>query len=146
MCCWGGKCDGIDSISGGTWKVLDTGSLFYDDCGWRDLQRNRKRWILHRKIFVVLLSVYASVRFVAAVYDINRTYTEVSRQIEMIEEQKAQGIMDVKICPLSPSTNISNATSKTPDVSLGKDDWFNEWMACYYGVDSITGMERGDCQ
>ncbi len=60
----------------------------------------------------------------------------------MIEEQKAQGIMDVEIYLLTPSGNISNVIENTPNVSSDCESWFNQWMACYYGVDSITGIER----
>lgn len=94
------------------------------------------------KCFLVLLGSYSLVRYACAAYDINRTYQEVEEQIAMIEEQKAQGIMDVKIYLLTPSDNISNAIENTPNVSQERDSWFNQWMACYYGVDSITGISR----
>ena len=94
------------------------------------------------KAFLLILTFYSCIRYTCAFYDISRTYEEVQEQIAMIEEQKAQGIMDVKVYLLTPSGNISNVTENTPNVSADCGSWFNQWMACYYGVDSITGMER----
>ncbi len=66
------------------------------------------------------------------------------QQIQMIEEQKRQGITDVEVYLLTPSKNLYNAVENTPNVAPEKDGWFNRWMAYYYGVDSITGLERVD--
>lgn len=96
------------------------------------------------KIFILLLGSYSLIRYACALYDICHTYEEVEEQIEMIEEQKAQGITDVEVYLLTPSKNISNVIENTPNVSSGRESWFNQWMACYYEVDSITGIERED--
>ena len=96
------------------------------------------------KALLCLLAAYTLVSYVGAWRDIGRTHEEVQQQIQMIEEQKRQGITDVEVYLLTPSKNLYNAVENTPNVAPEKDGWFNRWMAYYYGVDSITGLERVD--
>lgn len=62
-------------------------------------------------------------------------------QIQRIEEQKNQGILDVEVPLLTSTENTYNVIRHSPNVSKDPKDWFNQWMALYYGVDSITGVE-----
>ncbi len=91
----------------------------------------------------VLLCIFAALTFGFAWKDLSRTYREVQMQVQMISEQKAQGIMDTEVFLLTPTENTYNATRHSPNVSDNKNDWFNQWMARYYGVDSVTGTKAG---
>lgn len=97
------------------------------------------RWM---KILLWLFIVWSVARYGAKWQNINRTYHEAQQQIQMIEEQKAQGKKDATIYLLTPTLDEYNAASVTPNVSTDKEAWFNQWMELYYGVDSVTGIER----
>ncbi len=94
-----------------------------------------------KRFFLGLLALLAVGKFVLAFGDISRTYREVQGQIQSIEEQKDQGIMDAEVPLLTPTENTYNVIRHSPNVSKDKENWFNQWMALYYGVDSITGVE-----
>ena len=93
------------------------------------------------QIAAVLLCISAILTFGFAWKDLNRTYREAQLQTKMINEQKAQGCMDTEIYLLTPTENTYNAIYHSPNVSENKNDWFNQWMAHYYGVNSITGIK-----
>ena len=84
------------------------------------------RWM---KILLWLFIVWPVARYGAKWQNINRTYHEVQQQIQMIEEQKAQGKKDATIYLLTPTLDEYNAASVTPNVSADKEAWFNQWMA-----------------
>ncbi len=94
-----------------------------------------------KKLFLSLLIVLSVIKFVFAWTDIHRTYSEVQNQLCLIEEQKAQGITEVEVPLLTPTENTYNVIRHSPNVSKDPEDWFNQWMALYYGVDSIKGVE-----
>ena len=97
-----------------------------------------KRWM---KITGTLMVVVAFIWYGVVWKDINKTYYEVQEQVELIQQCKMQGISDVKIPLLTSTENSYNAIYHTPNVDIDKEAWFNQWMALYYGVDSITGIE-----
>lgn len=97
-----------------------------------------QRWV---KIAVLLFCILASVRYAYAWKDLLRTHEEKNMQIEQLQEQKEKGKMDVSISLLTPSDNLYNAVSRTPNLDVDADAWFNQWMALYYQVDSIRGIE-----
>lgn len=92
----------------------------------------------------VLLCISAILTFGFAWKDLSRTYREVQLQVNMINDQKAQGHMDTTIFLLTPTENTYNAICHSPNVSENKNNWFNQWMALYYGVDSVTGIKTGN--
>lgn len=94
-----------------------------------------------KRFFLGLLVLLAAAKFILAWTDISRTCAEVQVQIQRIEEQKNQGILDVEVPLLTSTENTYNVIRHSPNVSKDPEDWFNQWMALYYGVDSITGVE-----
>lgn len=86
------------------------------------------------KICIGTAVAYGCILYGVVLKDISRTYDEAQYQIQQIEEQ-------ITIPLLTPTGNRYNAARKTPNVDKDKISWFNQWMALYYGVDSITGTE-----
>ena len=103
-------------------------------------QKYNMKWYV--KFALVIFCICAGVRYSIAFMDISHTYQEQTEQIEQLQEQKAQGFKEVVIPLLTPSDNLYNAISRTPNVNKSSESWFNQWMALYYGVDSVTGVER----
>lgn len=91
---------------------------------------------------IVILGIVAVFNYWTAYKDLKKTYSEYELQLSEIQEQKEQGIRDVTVPVLSKVQSIYNPVMKTPNISTDKDSWFNKWMALYYGVDSITGVEE----
>lgn len=102
------------------------------------------QWYLKDRLFkglVCVLIIWAIWNYADAYHSLTKTCSEFQIQVNEIQMQKEAGIGDVTIPLLSETESIYNPVKKTPNVSLDKDYWFNKWMALYYGVNSITGVE-----
>ena len=120
-------CTAVCAIGQLIWKMTED--------GWKlDIRTFRE--------LVAILGIVAVFNYWTAYKDLKKTYSEYQLQLSEIQEQKEQGIRDVAITLLSNEQNICNPAMKTPNVSTDKNSWFNEWMALYYEVDSITGIEE----
>ena len=75
---------------------------------------------------------------------IHEIYVQISWEIQEIEEQKAQGILDITVTRFEPTGNLYNAFSKTRDLSTDRSVPFNKSMARYYSVNSIGIYEDSD--
>ena len=95
------------------------------------------------KTVILLFCICAGVRYINAWKDIFRTYQEKNIQIEQLQEQKEDGKMDVSVSLLTPSDNLYNAISRTPNLDKDASAWFNQCMAFYYHVYTIEGVEAG---
>ena len=102
------------------------------------------RWNLKDRMFkglVAVLITLSILNYADAYHSLTKTYSEFQIQVSEIQMQKEAGIGDVTLPILSEAESIYNPVKKTPNVSSDKDSWFNKWMALYYGVNSITGIE-----
>ena len=97
--------------------------------------------LLPRRLLACAMAV-ACVASVAAgaqaLPDIWRTHQEVEHQLEQIRQQKAAGVLDVVVDPITPTQNRYNAFVITAYLTDDPERWFNRWMAEYYGLDSIV--------
>lgn len=106
-----------------------------------NIYQTKKPSIKKKKIWISFFVILTLVRYGVAIEDIHHTWVEQQTQISQIEAQKKENIMDVSVPLLTNTDNLYNATSRTVNISKQKDAWFNQWMAAYYGVNSITGVE-----
>ncbi len=90
-------------------------------------------------VIMVLFVALTGVRYIGAVNDIHRTWKEQCAQITEITDEKEKGNHKVTVLLLTPTDNLYNAISRTPNVSERADAWFNQWMELYYGVEEISG-------
>ncbi len=65
------------------------------------------------------------------------TYYEVQTEIKQIQQQKAIGIQDVTVTPHERPSNEHNALYGTANLTSDREQWFNLWIAEYYGVRSV---------
>lgn len=67
-----------------------------------------------------------------------QTQTEIAHTIQQIEDQKEQGIMDVTVTKFILPDNPYNPMQSTANLRDNPESFVNQWMALYYGVDTIT--------
>lgn len=65
------------------------------------------------------------------------SYYEVQSEIRQIQQQKAIGIQDVTVTPHERPSNDHNALYGTANITSDRENWFNLWLAEYYGVNSV---------
>lgn len=75
-----------------------------------------------------------------ATYDIRRSYFEMRENIKLLSNSDKGSDVTLKI--LTKSESSYNAYNGTSNITPYKQAWFNQWMAKYYGVKSITGKNR----
>lgn len=75
--------------------------------------------------------------YAAAAQSIFTTYREVQLELSQIQQQKAAGITDVTVTPHRRPKNTRNALQGTANITNNREQWFNLWIAKYYGVDSV---------
>lgn len=95
-------------------------------------------------VILTLFVVKFAIGYSEAYKDINTTYTSVNNQIELIEEGKENGNLDIKVKQHTPAKSKYNAFLGTRYLSDNKDSWLNVWMAKYYGVSSIVMEEENN--
>lgn len=103
----------------------------------KKMKYRRKPW---QSTAILLFCCWAAVWYGVVWNNLNRTYQETRQQVRMMEEAKEKGILDVSVPMLTWVENTYNAVYHEPQLSEDKEDWFNQWMARYYGMDSITGI------
>ena len=84
-----------------------------------------------------ILVIFSIINYIPAYKDIKATYQEHQLTLEMLEEQKEQGIKDVTVKKFSLPTNKYNACSQTYHLREDPDYWFNKWFAFHHGVNSV---------
>lgn len=88
----------------------------------------------------ILFSISFMYEYGEAYSDITKTYNQINNQIQTIEDEKLKGNKDITITKFSKPKDDHNAFKSTANLSEDKYSWFNSWMAKYYGVDYITGV------
>ena len=87
---------------------------------------------------VGVLLVWGGVQYVGASASIEETHREVARQLQVIEENKARGNLDVVVTKFRQPTNRYDALAYTGNLRDDPAASFNQWYAHYYGLRSIT--------
>lgn len=91
-------------------------------------------------ICMILFTFSFTYEYAEKYQDIKTTYNQISKQIKLIEDEKAKGNSNITISKFKNPQSEYNAFKNTANLSKDKDSWFNSWMAKYYGVDSITSL------
>ncbi len=73
--------------------------------------------------------------------DIVKTYNSINTQISTINTEKESGNLDIEIKNIPKAQSEYNAFRGSRYVSDDKESWLNKWMAKYYGVNSIVGVD-----
>ncbi len=86
---------------------------------------------------VSVLAVAFIFSYASAADSILTTYSEVQLELTQIQQQKEAGIEDVTVTPHKRPSNDYNALYGTANLTDNREQWFNLWIAKYYGVKSI---------
>ena len=78
---------------------------------------------------------------VSLIKDIVKTYNSINTQISTINTEKESGNLDIEIKNIPKAQSEYNAFRGSRYVSDDKESWLNKWMAKYYGVNSIVGVD-----
>lgn len=92
-------------------------------------------YIKYAVVFFVAVSFIVSYAFAAK--SIVKTYDEVQTELTQIQQQKAAGIEDITVTPHQRPSNQYNALYGTANLTSDRQQWFNLWIAKYYGVKSV---------
>lgn len=92
-------------------------------------------YIKYAVVFFVAVSFIVSYAFAAK--SIVKTYDEVQIELTQIQQQKAAGIEDITVTPHQRPSNQYNALYGTVNLTSDRQQWFNLWIAKYYGVKSV---------
>lgn len=84
-----------------------------------------------------LVTVSFIFSYAAAAKSIIKTYNEVQIELTQIQQQKAVGIEDVIVTRHERPSNEYNALYGTANLTNDRQQWFNLWIAKYYGVKSV---------
>lgn len=76
-----------------------------------------------------------------ALTDIYSTYKVVEVQYQEIENAKKRGKNIVTLKRYSQPRTLFNAYNGTANLGPSKDDWFNKWMATYFGIEGIESTD-----
>ncbi|HEM6357322.1 TPA: hypothetical protein U2D29_000808 [Streptococcus suis] len=74
-------------------------------------------------------------------WDNYTTYKQVEQQYAQIFLAKEQGVDTVVLKRLTPSRTLYNAYNGTANLGPSEQDWFNSWMAVYFGIDKIQSVD-----
>lgn len=85
----------------------------------------------------LLFTASFAVSFVLAARSTVTSYYEVQNELQQIQQQKAIGIQDVTVTPHNRPSNDHTALYGTANITSDRDQWFNLWLAKYYGVNSV---------
>lgn len=92
-------------------------------------------YIKYAVVSFVAVSFIVSYAFAAK--SIVKTYDEVQTELTQIQQQKAAGIEDITVTPHQRPSNQYNALYGTANLTSDRQQWFNLWIAKYYGVKSV---------
>lgn len=107
------------------------------------------RLILERKSVLKKLAILSLVPILIkfgfsysnALTDIYSTYKTVEAQYQKIENAKQTGENIVILKRYPQPRTLFNAYNGTANLGPSKDDWFNKWMAAYFGIEGIESTD-----
>ena len=91
---------------------------------------------------IALFTIIFAFSFTSELKNINSTYKQVHEGVLLIEKAKEEGKTYVTIPKVVPSKSKYDPYNITSYVSVNSNDWMNTWMAEYYEIDKITGVEK----
>ncbi len=91
---------------------------------------------------IAIFTIIFAFSFTTELKDVNNTYKQVREGILLIEEAKENGETSVSIPKVIPSKSKYDPYNITSYVNKNADDWMNTWMAEYYEIEKITGIEK----
>lgn len=92
-------------------------------------------------VFLLLLVIKFGFSYTKAFSDINSTYKVVSMQYREIYQAKENGQSTIILKRYPKPKTLFNAYNGTSNLGESRDEWFNRWMAVYFGIDSIESRE-----
>lgn len=105
-------------------------------------QLNKRKTEIAKTTIIVLCTTVFLISFCVEFKNVNNTYQQVREGVELIEEAKAAGKSAVTIPIPVPSDSKYDAYNGTGYVKEKADDWMNEWIAEYYGIEKISGKKK----
>ena len=91
--------------------------------------------------FLVLFTIKFINSYSIAYKDIHKTYNSINTQISTINTEKENGNLDIEVKNIPSPQSEYNAFRGSRYISDDKESWLNKWMAKYYGVNSIVGVD-----
>lgn len=91
--------------------------------------------------FLIIISIFGLSEYGSEYYFIDQSYKELTEQLNSIVEQRDHGIKDVEVHQIYNHKGKYNAFAENGYLSANPKAWFNQWMAKYYNVNSITALE-----
>ncbi|WP_327621930.1 DUF3329 domain-containing protein [Pseudocitrobacter sp. MW920760] len=95
---------------------------------------------VYRNISLISVSLISIIVYLGAFKDIRRSYFEVRENNKVLSTKTSNDDVSLKI--LTKPVSSYNAYNGTANITPYKHAWFNQWMAKYYNVKSITGYNR----
>lgn len=99
----------------------------------------------YRKItisIIIILLVISTTDYVYEYHCLNLTYKEIIHQRNSIIDQRNDEIEDVVVAMTTNHTGRYNKFVLSYIPTTDKDDWLNLWMAKYYKINSIIGIDE----
>lgn len=89
----------------------------------------------------VILTIVFAFSFIEGSIDILNSKFQVSEREQVIEQSKAEGVTDLELKLVKPSTKYSPFYALIDLQTVTHNTWPNTHMSHYYGVNSILGVE-----
>lgn len=98
----------------------------------------------NRMLFLVIIGFGLFISsYLPALLDIKNTHEFIMNEhVEVIKEQKNLGNMNITIKQIPTPESTYNAFNGSANLQLNSDAWFNQWLAEYFGVDTIEGVKE----
>jgi hypothetical protein len=97
-----------------------------------------------RKSAVYLLCLYMFFIYLDCGASLARIYREENERFDYLEDISASGEVDVTVPMLRPQFENKYTAAYDCDITEDYKYWTNMMMAEFYGLDTITGVERDE--
>ena len=91
-------------------------------------------------IFIIIVGFKVVQQYKVAYSDITKTFNSINIQIDTINQEKSRDNLDVEVPAIQKPKSSYNAFYGSRYLSDDKNSWINQWMAKYYEVNSIVGV------
>lgn len=97
-------------------------------------------------IIIISLTVITTINYGFEYYYIDKDYKSHKKQYEYIEYQSKLGNknIEIEIIDMNVLKGRYNVFPNHLYITSDKNEWLNMWVAKYYNVDSIVGVEKKD--
>ena len=108
---------------------------------YSNISINSKSLNIILSICLIVFTIKFADSYNVAYKDITKTYKSINTQISTINTEKESGNLNIEIKNIPKSQSEYNAFRGSRYISEDKESWINKWMAKYYGINSITGVD-----